>query len=357
MEELKNIDVAKVANLNIKISHRNWKEAFAKAFVLMSTTKPGDVIALIGPTRAGKSELLNQLKVLFTNDLPSECEEQPLVLVELVNDDKDARFTFRSFILQALEILKHPFYSSWSADGWGDPVIDSRLERAREKTLNRALIRALKQRKTRYLVIDEAQHIRFAGRDTMAASGVMDALKVMAKKAEVVLIIAGTYPILEAINRSSHLEARKYDVHLSRYHQNEDDMAEFRWILAHYERFLDLDKSIPNLLDQTELLYRASFGCIGLVRAILYEASVVAVAAGSKIGLTTLQSVIKSSEQLFSIADEILIGEQTLGILPCSVLTSAVTSRPPEKRGKKKPSGTSKPFQRKPKRYEIGNRT
>ncbi|WP_189270657.1 AAA family ATPase [Thalassolituus oleivorans] len=356
MDELNNIDIARVSNLNFKILHRNWKTAFAELFVLMTTAMPGEVISIVGPTRAGKTELLRQLGDVVCGVGHGQGDEQPIVSIELVNDDAHAKFSFRSFILQALEMVRHPFYSSGCADGWGDAIVDSRIERAREKTLNRALIRALIQRRTRFLIIDEAQHMRYVSSQAMAAVGVMDALKSMAKKANVVLIIAGTYPILEAINRSSHLEGRKYGVHLSRYHQTEADLAEFQWILAHYDAVLDLDESLPSLMHCTKLLYRGTFGCIGLVRAWLYHASAVAAAHQKKIDLALLQETMKSPMQLYSIADEILTGETILGLTPCDALRSAVRPKAPIVATKKTRKTVTKPFQRKAKRFEPENR-
>lgn len=356
MDELNNIDITRVTNLNFKILHRNWKKAFAEAFVLMTTAMPGEVISIVGPTRAGKTELLSQLGDAVCGVGHGKTEEQPIVSIELVNDDAHARFTFRSLILQALEIVRHPFYSTCAADGWGDASVESRIERTREKTLNRALIRALIQRKTRFLIIDEAQHMRYVSKETMAAVGVMDALKSMAKKANVVLVIAGTYPILEAINRSSHLEGRKYNIHLSRYHQTQGDLAEFQWILAHYDSVLDLDESLPSLLHCSELLYEGSFGCIGLIRAWLYHASVLAATRQKKIGIELIQETMKSPMQLYSIADEILVGETTLGISPCAVLQAAVESHPTNSKRSKIRKSSNKPFQRKAKRFDVGNR-
>lgn len=358
MEELDNIDASQVANLNIKIPHRNWKQAFAEGFVLMTTVMPGEVISIVGPTRAGKTELLRQLSnaVCGVHHSNGQDEEQPIVAIELVNDDVHASFTFRSFLIQALEVVRHPFYSSCSSDGWGDPATVRRIEQAREKTLNRALIRALRMRKTRFLIIDEVQHIRYVSKNAQAAVSVMDALKAMAKNANVVLIVAGTYPILEAITRSSHLEGRKYDVHLSRYHQTKEDIAEFQWILANYDEVLELDKSLPSLMDCTELLYQGTFGCIGLVRAWLYRASVQAATRQQKIDRALIQETKKSPMQLYSTAQEILIGETTLGIQPCEALTSVVESQAPVKTQKPRAKSATKPFQRKPKRFESNNR-
>lgn len=356
MEELKNIDISRVSNLNFKIPHRNWTEAFAQAFVLMTTAMPGEVISIVGPTRVGKTELLSKLGDTLCGIGHGQGDEQPFVSIELVNDDANARFTFRSLILQALETVRHPFYSAYVADGWGDPTADARIERTRERTLNRALIRALIQRKTRFLIFDEAQHIRYVSKETIAAVAVMDALKSMAKKANVVLVVSGTYPILESINRSSHLEARKYDIHLARYHQTEPDLAEFQWILKNYDSVMDLDQSLPSLMHCSELLYQGTFGCIGLVRAWLYKASALAAARRKKLDLAMIKESMKSPMQLYSIAEEILTGESILGVSPGSVLQSAVEAAAPKPIAGKAQKSKTKPFQRKAKRFELENR-
>ena len=98
MDELNDIDLTRVTNLNFKIPHRNWKQAFAEAFVLMTTAIPGEVICIVGPTRAGKSELLRQLGDVVCGAAHEQGDEQPIVAIELVNDDAHARFTFRSLI-------------------------------------------------------------------------------------------------------------------------------------------------------------------------------------------------------------------------------------------------------------------
>lgn len=65
---------------------------------------------------------------------------------------------------------------------------------------------------------------------------------------------------------------------------------------------------------------------------------------------------MKSPMQLYSIADEILTGETTLGISPCSALKAAVEAEAPRIPTDKKRKPGAKPFQRKAKRFEAENR-
>lgn len=351
MENLKDIDLGAISSLDIKIPHRNWKNALAEAFALASTAQPGEVISIIGPTRAGKSSLIRELfKALCGSPSSFEVGTLPFVIVDLVNDDKQASFSTKAFLHQALELVDHPIYSIKNYE-WDDERRLQRIERATEKTLNRALIRGLVNRKTRFLVIDEAQHIKYAGRNTMAAQGVMDALKCIALKAGVVLVLSGTYAMLPAIQGSSHLVARTHKVHLPRYYNVEEDLPEFGWILSHYDKLLTLDKSLPSILDCAELLYYGSFGCIGQVRAWLYHSSVKAATVGTGITEAIILDALKTEEELKSIAIEIEEGERLLG---CEQQESLKLAG--EVALSKKRKARPKPFQRKNIRYKPSNR-
>lgn len=352
MEEISNIDTSKVNNLNFKIPHRNWKQAFAEAFVYMTTAMPGEVISIYGPSRAGKSALLDELEKTICGNYKTIADEQPFVRIEIDNNGGKAAFSYRAFLQEMLEIIRHPIYSSCNGSGWSDPVKIARNDRTREARLAQALVEAFKQRKSLFWVVDEAQDMKYAGKDVLAAAGVMDALKTLAKKANVILVVCGTYPILRSINRSGHLENRKHDVHLARYRETEEDLAEFLWILSNYDAALELDASLGSFQNCAELLYRGSFGCIGLVRAWLYRASVQAAVDGCKISLEHIQKGMKSVNQLVTSAQEIEEGEKLLGLKPCKIIQNALT----REQSPAKQKGKNKPFQRKPKRYEPGNR-
>lgn len=353
MEELKGINISRVNRLDFKIPHRNWKRTFAEAFVLMSTAMPGEVISIYGPSHAGKTALLNELIKTVVSEEHQNEDEQHLALIEVDNSGGKASFSFKAFILELLEIIRHPVYSLHYEDQWGDASRDSRISRTPENILIRALIKAFKQRKTRFLVVDEAQDMKYAGKDSMAAAGVMDSLKTVAKKANVVLVLSGTYPMLQSINQSGHLENRKHDVHLPRYQLNEEDIEEFMWILANYAASLDLDDSLDGLQTCAELIYDSSFGCIGLVRALLYRASVLSSLENSKIKLSHIEKSMKSPNQLISVAKELSEGEHLLGLNNFQNIAESEGDSS-DKTVKKTRKG--KPFQRNPKRYPALNR-
>lgn len=351
MEDVSSINLSMVNKFDIKIPHRNWKQAFAEAFVLMSTAMPGEVISIVGPSRAGKTSLLNELIKSVISPEIEECDNQPVVQIVVENKGGNASFSYKAFIADLLELIKHPVYSKSSDMSWYKVAESSRLVRATEAMLVRALIEGLKHRKTRYLIVDEAQDIKYAGKKVMAASGVMDSLKTLAFKANVILVVCGTYPMLQSMNFSAHLENRKHDVHLSRYRQNQEDIEEFIWILSNFSSVIDLDESLPSLLDCAELLYEGTLGCVGLIRAWLYRASVLAVVEGCSINLSHIQRSMKSIDQLVTVANEIEFGERLLGVDTYKLETQLKTKKSSETK-----TNTGKNFQRLAKRFSANNR-
>ncbi len=352
MQELKNIDTSGVRNLNFKIPHRNWKQALAEAFVLMTTAMRGEVICIYGPSRAGKSSLLLELNKAICGNPKQNQEEMPIVMYVVDNNGGKAAFSYKAFLVDMLELIQHPIYSTRNADGWTNLTRSQRIDRITEAILAHALIEGFKNLKTLFWVLDEAQHVQYAGKNVLAAAGVMDAIKNLAQKAKVILVVCGTYPVLQSINHSGHLENRKHDVHLARYRDTEEDLSEFIWILDNYDSALDLDPSLGSLRDCAELLYKGSFGCIGSVRAVLYRASVYAAIERSKINLDHIRRGLKAPNQLVIAAQEIRDGERLLGSEPCKILEEVVTAQD----SITKRRNTGKPFQRKPKRYTAGNR-
>src|SRR5690625_6280409 len=104
-----------------------------------------------------------------------------------------------------LELIQHPIYSTRNSGGWSDFTKSKRSERATEVVLAQALVESLKNMNTLFWVLEEAQHVRYAGKDVLAASGVMDAIKNYDTKANVILDICGTYTVFQSINSSRHL--------------------------------------------------------------------------------------------------------------------------------------------------------
>lgn len=342
-----------IARLNkTKIVHRNWRLALGEAFAALSMATPGDVVCITGPSRAGKTRLINELSCLLCGESNFERDGYlPAVIVDAENTGPHGKFSTKAFTLKMLQAVRHPVYSDIGSD-LSEDYSRNKSERATESTLRIALENAFRLRKTRFLIIDEAQHVRYVGRDSQGGCAVMDSWKCLAKTCDLVLVVVGAYPILQVIGNSPHLIGRKSQIHLPRYYATDQDLAEFGSILATYDQIIADIATDKILTHSAEMIYHGSLGCIGLLRNLIGRAAARSHATGENISSTMLREVMFSKADLSAISEEIYQGEQLLE--PADTQEGASRNFP---KTVNVPNNRGKPFQRKPKRYTPGNRT
>lgn len=340
----------KQSKLNLKINHRNWEEALALAFAYLISADPGEVVCIVGPSRAGKTRLILELcKLLFGNDVFSSNSTMPAVIVDATNESKHGTFSTKDFMWRILKAINHPLLSM-GADANGIELLRQKMDRITESTLRGAVESGFIARKAQYFFIDESHHIKYVSKDAVAPSAVMDSLKCLAKEANVVLVIVGAYPILDIMEKSVHLLGRKHQVHLPRYLPTAEDLTEFAGIVNNYEQQLTICSSLGSLNNCIELLYTYSLGCIGLLRAWLKRAQAMASISGGGITKSILMKTRLSDSDISKISEEILNGENALLNRENTEDKSSVAPNIPPTKNK------TKPFQRKPRRMKAGNR-
>lgn len=287
-------------------------------------------------------------KLLEGGDDYKEKGQIPVVVVEATNSGPGGGFSTKSFILRMLDAIDHPVYSSKALErGSGYDKID----RTTESTLRSALERGLMNRKSKYLFIDEAQHVRYVSKNTMASHAVMDSWKCLAQSVGLVLVIVGAYPVLDVVKNSPHLLGRKHQVHLPRYHNTPEDLEAFAFIVAHFAKILPVDKPHKSLVEFTQLLHRGSLGCIGLLKGWLLRAGAKAALKDRAVNKKILEETAWSDSDLSEIGQEILDGEELLRseVIKMPGQTKTISSSQSRK-------SAQKPFKAKPKRRSQGNR-
>lgn len=337
----------------LKIKHRNWQVAVAESFALLTVLRPGEVLCITGPSRAGKTRLIDELKYLLCGeDKFDETGLMPAVVVDTDNTGPNGTFSTKEFTRRMLDAVRHPILSIVD-ERIEDTIAFQKFERTTEAVLRRSLESAFRRRKTRYLFIDEAQHARYTTRGAQGPFAVMDSWKCLAKAAQLVLIVVGAYPILDILHNSPHLLGRKYQVHFPRYQAIPEDLEEFARILAAFDPLVEKDGSLSSLLDQAELLYSGSFGCIGLLQKWLLAASALGMARSCPVSVDILREARPPKTELESIAAEILEGERYLAHGDFTLAENTGKQSSPASAYKR----TRKPFQRNPKRLKPKNRT
>ena len=345
-----------IDNISLEsIPHRNWNRALSEAYSLMLASMPGDVLCITGPSRAGKSRLISELSGLMSGEAPREDGTMPCVTILAENCSVRGAFSTKAFTIRGLEAVKHPIYGvNESGDNWG-VIRYALLQKTAEGVLRPALETALKLRKTKYLFIDEAQHIIHAQSSDKGAAAILDSWKCLAQAAGIVLVLVGAYPLLNVLRLSPHLLGRKHQVHLPRYHENRGDIIAFREIVDTYSELIVMPRKARALSEWSETLYRGSLGCIGLLQAWLRRA--IANADANKASVLRKEDIFSTRiprSEFITILEEIAAGEAALEQVnespePPNDEPNAASPRPA---GKK-----AKPFRKKPRRYAVGGRS
>lgn len=340
--------ISKIKQLNIE--HRNWNNALSESFAIISCAMEGEVVSIIGPSRAGKTKLIKALELLLTGeDKFEKTGLLPTITVLAENCDQYGTFSTKTFSENMLEELHHPLTSEVDFLSY-DKAMMIKLDRLTERRLRKTIEKAIKYRQTKYIFIDEAQHARYTPKAMIGPQGVLDSWKSLAQKCKIILILVGAYPLLEIMHNSPHMLGRKFQIHFPRYQYNLEDLTAFEEIISIYSSYIKFKKN-NSLRTYNELLYNGSMGCIGLLNAWLRRALAISTVRKKEIDKNILMETKLPDSDLEKMAEEIHKGEKLIDSNIPINKTSKENKKTQEKTKKK-----TKPFQKKPKRRTKGNR-
>lgn len=224
------------------------------------------LIFVMGPTRAGKSFLLDWIKdYLETEWLKRQHTDPgriPVVAVEIPSKDtvKPSSSDIYTRVLEALEeplLEKKTIYGDVAVFRSGDGKVV--VEPTTTKRLRRAFEKALQNRQPK-LLFDEGQHLLdMAG---LTIEDIMDWVKSVANMTGVLIIIFGTYNMLDFVGLSDQLMCRSKIIHLYRYNDSDEHVALFNSTVRAFEKNMPLEKA-SNLLQHADFLKERTAGCVG----------------------------------------------------------------------------------------------
>ena len=226
-----------------------------------SRRRPGTMVLVIGPSRVGKTTLIRLLEERLLTQAKSQMERDssfiPFASITAAGPNA-SRFDWRTYYRAILRGLQ-------------DPFVDGKIARIRERELREAVETALLQRKPIALIVDEAHHLAktSSGRHLQDQ---LDHLKYFENLTGVSHLLVGTYELRPFRKINAQLACRSVDIHFPRYDAAKEEEAQaFRSVLWALQRQLPVEQE-PQLVDQWELLYARSIGCIGLVKMHLNRA-------------------------------------------------------------------------------------
>jgi hypothetical protein len=220
------------------------------------------VILLTGASGVGKSEITKILekKHAAPGSRKHIQDLMPVVRISAKNQQDLGRFSIKDLWANALRKIKHPLVANGAS-----------VKSIPTSELWYAFELALTNMQTKYLIIDEAQHIRKVRGGDANAQHILDALKCLAEELGIVLVLSGAYPLMSTVDLGPQLSRRTYTVVLHRYYASRDgDLAEFsrivEWCSAVYG--LDYRGHISSALPE---IYHQSRGVFGMVDNLMFH--------------------------------------------------------------------------------------
>lgn len=355
------------AILATRIEHAHFIRAVDELFNAMASVRPGEVVAAAGPSRVGKSlAVAEALKRICGTSAEPGSSQFPYVLVEAGNTSDGGAFSTKAFMWDACKAIQHPIYGSPMPNDPDGNKLHMRIHRTPESVLRSGFEHATSAMGTQFFVIDEAQHFRYvAGRGR--AEAFLNSLKCLANKTGMVLVLVGSYELLDMLCLAPHMIGRQVTVEFPRYRNNlPHDRKAFKGVLAAWSQLLPFEQPDTSLLTWKDFLYDQTFGCVGLLSIWLRAALASAISANEP---TFTLAALHRTRMPFglkeAIAREITRGEQLIGELRGDVdlptpespeepaRGADLAGSTPQKPGKKE---KNKPFKRESTRHPLGGR-
>lgn len=337
---------------DLRLEHPKYANVRRRLERALIMANPGEVIALCGPSRVGKTRCIHDVKTKFVgNRMPSD-DRMPFVYVEVANEAHGALLRTKDFTADCLRAIRHPFYDADELGTMTPEAFDSFIHRTPEATLKNAFERSLRARSTQALACDEAHHIKYMQGGARAAARVLDSWKCLASKGQIKLILAGSFELLDYIQLSPHLLGRLELISFDRYRQDDaDDVWAWEQILLTVDRCLRFASRKGTLREWNDLLYNGSLGCLGLLLKWIRRA-LGSLDPGRDQFITRecLLATAFSKVEVAEIADEIRRGETAMQ----SWLSSPAQKEKTHTLSVRKPA--RKPFRRALKRIPLGGR-
>lgn len=329
------------------VRHRTYDHSVRCLYQAVATALPGEVIVLIGPSRVGKSSAIAEA-IRQAVGTSQAADTMPSILVVAENASTNGQFSTKAFSRQILHELKHPIYGLESQDDSAGFRLDQRFHRVPEGMLHNAIDRALRNQKTRYVVVDETQHIKYARGGIRSAAAILDSWKCLAQKTGVVLILVGSYELLDLLTHVPHLLGRQHLVEFPRYRIADGaDCRAFGTVLTAWSAPLRFESDDIVLRTWGRLLMEGSHGCVGQLSLWLRKTLAALEPNAPYLTSRALLAQRHAAIHASAIESEIVRGERLV----------AYPDAPSDEASKSAPARQRKPFQRASQRFPIGGRS
>ncbi len=255
-------------------THPIAKDTFLDLAAALGATSSPQIIIFTGPTGVGKSTLAkaarNRLLHYYEDRMSAEPDFVPVVTINAVPPNGNA-FNWKDFYIRLLTGQSEPLVDRKlvvprQASLFLDhPLQATSLQQTTTDALRRSVEEYLRLRKTKLLVIDEAQHMLLVNNQKRLECQ-FESLKSLTIETGVTILLIGTYRLLDILDQSGQLTRRSQVVNFPRYDMRQSsDRENFRKILGYLEHKMSI--YVPTKLDvNADYFYQKSAGCVGILK-------------------------------------------------------------------------------------------
>lgn len=318
-----------------------------------------NIIIVIGPTGAGKSNLAHRLvkRIQRIEKIAGQEDRGRIPVSRIdVSPNLDGKFRWPDYFERVLTALSEPMIDKKVLYNDVVPIF---LEKKNVKmaALQQATENALYYRKLRALLVDEAQHlVELTNDDTVIRQ--LNIIKSLADRSQVTHVLLGTYALGNALRLNGQLVKRCRLFEFRAYDRTEPtDVEMFKITLTKLGEKLPLPLTF-DLVKHLDFFMERSAGCIGILRDWFVKSIDMALSLESnKLELKHFQAEAFSKSQVKILYDEITEGREKMASLLDEELLREQIIRELEEEAKKrkKSSGGNKlPGHRNPVRDTVG---
>lgn len=346
------------------LRHDRLNGVFHETVTALKERTGKHMVVVAGPTGVGKTTLAKRVTDYVYLDLVPNWHEDPAcipcVCVELRMDSQSG-FDWKELYRQVLVALNEPLVDHKCNIRTTTDYQKSRVMTGGHITVSRLrteMEQALKERKTRVLILDELQHLFKHGGGKVEQY--YDVLKSISSRTDCAILGIGTYELCFMMDWSGQMNRVTDYLQFSRYNFGaQSDLQSFfnaySGLLAHVPMDLDEELLRPDL----EYVYIRCCGCVGILKDWIYRAMNRAVNDGAAtLEVKHLEATMHPPKALQRIIEEIKEGEASFYQPDIDLLKSEfIGSRGPTPSGqvkvKKAGTSSSRPGTRKPRRDPI----
>jgi len=306
--------------LDKTINHPHLGNAMDELLEETNRVSASDITILTGPTGVGKTTLGARLEADILKDHGLAMEEDlnflPVVRISAVAPNQGT-FSWKDFYVRLLRMLDETQVRQrvlFPIEHYR--MLDAPRGRAgsacHDEALQRAAENAIRERRTKLLIIDEAHHVLLAAKGKRMREQ-FEAIKSLSIATSATIVLIGTYDLLTILEQSAQLIRRSRVIHLPRYAWNDrDDAQAFRTALLTFQRHMPFPVE-PELIGHAKSFYLKSAGCIGILKEWLDKA----VESGLKKGLETIDfdyidGFAHANKSIRRVYEEAMDGERKL---------------------------------------------